>query len=55
MNTVTNYDRHPTGLAATMLSIRVNEEVHGISILYTDDKVINALLKGDIGEVNARH
>jgi C4-dicarboxylate-binding protein DctP len=56
MSTVTNYDRHPTGLAASMLSDRVNEEMNGLacmevygnSILYTDDKVIEALLKGDI-------
>ncbi len=56
MSTVTNYDRHPTGLAATELAKRVNTEMNGLacmevygnSILYTDDKVIEALLKGDI-------
>lgn len=56
MSTVTNYNRHPTGLAASMLSKRVNEEMDGLacmevfgnSTLYTDDKVIEALLKGDI-------
>ena len=56
MSTVTNYDRHPTGLAATLLAKRVNEEMDGLaclevfgnSTLYTDDKVVEALLKGDI-------
>ena len=56
MSTVTNYDRYPTGLAASMLSKRVNEEMDGLacmevfgnSTMYTDDKVIEALLKGDI-------
>lgn len=56
MSTVTNYDRHPTGLAATELAKRVNAEMNGLacmevygnSILYTDDKVIEALLEGDI-------
>jgi C4-dicarboxylate-binding protein DctP len=56
MSTVTNYDKHPTGLAASLLSKRVNEEMDGLacmevfgnSTLYTDEKVIEALLKGDI-------
>lgn len=53
---VTNLDRHPKGIAATKLADRVNTEMDGRacmelfgnSILYTDDKVMSALLNGDI-------
>ena len=47
---------HPIGEAASMLEERVNEEMNGRacmevysnSIIYTDDRVIDALLAGDI-------
>ena len=53
---VTNTDRHPKGIAATLLAKRVNEEMNGKacmqvfpnSTLYNDDKVLEALLNGDV-------
>ncbi len=53
---VTNTDRHPKGIAATLLAERVNEEMNGTmcmevfpnSTLYTDEKALEALLQGDI-------
>ena len=53
---VTNADKHPKGIAASLLSERVNEEMNGKacmevfpnSTLYNDDKVLEALLQGDV-------
>ena len=53
---VTNTDRHPKGIAATMLMERVNEEMNGKacmevfpnSTLYNDDTVLEAMLQGDV-------
>lgn len=53
---VTNTDRHPKGLAASLLSERVNEEMNGKacmevfpnSSLYTDEQALEALIAGDI-------
>jgi len=53
---VTNTDRHPKGIAATLLAERVNAEMDGTmcmevfpnSTLYNDDKVLEALLQGDV-------
>ncbi len=53
---VTNTDRHPKGIAATLLAERVNAEMDGSmcmevfpnSTLYTDEKALEALLQGDI-------
>ena len=53
---VTNSDRHPKGIAANLLMERVNEEMNGKacmevfpnSTLYTDEQVIEALLRGDV-------
>jgi len=53
---VTNTDKHPKGIAATLLAERVNEEMNGKacmevfpnSTLYDDDKVLEALLQGDV-------
>ncbi|WP_298836247.1 DctP family TRAP transporter solute-binding subunit [uncultured Roseobacter sp.] len=53
---VTNTDRHPKGIAATLLQDRVNEEMNGKacmevfpnSTLYNDDQVLEALLQGDV-------
>lgn len=53
---VTNTDKHPKGIAATLLASRVNEEMNGTacmevfpnSTLYNDDKVLEALLQGDV-------
>ncbi len=53
---VTNTDKHPKGIAATVLSERVNEEMNGKacmevfpnSTLYDDNKVLEALLNGDV-------
>ncbi|MDG1207838.1 MAG: DctP family TRAP transporter solute-binding subunit [Paracoccaceae bacterium] len=52
---VTNTDKHPKGIAATLLEKRVNEEMDGKacmtvfpnSQLYDDNKVLEALLLGD--------
>ena len=53
---VTNADRHPKGIAASLLMERVNAEMNGTacmevypnSTLYTDEQVIEALLRGDV-------
>lgn len=53
---VTNSDRHPKGIAATLLEQRVNEEMNGTSCmevfpnstLYNDDQVLEAMLQGDV-------
>jgi C4-dicarboxylate-binding protein DctP len=53
---VTNTDKHPKGIAAALLETRVNEEMNGKacmqvfpnSTLYDDDKVLEALLNGDV-------
>ena len=53
---VTNTDRHPKGIAASLLQSRVNEEMNGKacmevfpnSTLYNDDQVLEALLQGDV-------
>lgn len=53
---VTNADKHPKGLAASLLESRVNEEMNGAacmevfpnSTLYTDEKALEALLAGEI-------
>jgi C4-dicarboxylate-binding protein DctP len=53
---VTNTDTHPKGIAATLLEQRVNDEMNGKlcmqvfpnSTLYDDDKVLEALLNGDV-------
>ncbi|MEO0822699.1 MAG: DctP family TRAP transporter solute-binding subunit [Pseudomonadota bacterium] len=53
---VANADRHPKGIAASLLETRVNEEMNGTacmevfpnSQLYNDDKVLEAMLQGDV-------
>jgi len=53
---VTNTDKHPKGVAASLLEQRVNDEMNGVacmevfanSSLYDDDKVLEALLNGDV-------
>ncbi len=53
---VTNTDKHPKGIAATLLAERVNTEMNGKacmevfpnSSLYDDNKVLEALLSGDV-------
>ncbi len=53
---VTNTDRHPKGIAATLLAERVNTEMNGkmcmevfpSSQLYNDDQVLEAMLQGDV-------
>jgi C4-dicarboxylate-binding protein DctP len=53
---VTNTDKHPKGIAATLLAERVNAEMDGTmcmevfpnSTLYTDEQVIEAMLRGDV-------
>lgn len=53
---VTNSDKHPKGIAASLLEKRVNEEMNGKvcievfpnSTLYNDDQVLEALLNGDV-------
>ncbi len=53
---VTNTDKHPKGIAATLLAKRVNEEMNGKacmevfpnSSLYNDNKVLEAILNGDV-------
>lgn len=53
---VTNTDKHPKGIAASLLEKRVNEEMNGKacmqvfpnSTLYKDTKVLEALLNGDV-------
>lgn len=53
---VTNTDKHPKGIAATLLMNRVNAEMNGKacmevypnSTLYNDDQVLEAMLQGDV-------
>jgi len=53
---VTNTDKHPKGIAASLLAERVNAEMQGKacmevfpqSTLYDDDKALEALLSGDL-------
>jgi C4-dicarboxylate-binding protein DctP len=53
---VTNTDRHPKGIAAELLKNRVNAEMDGKmcmevypnSTLYNDNKVLEAILQGDV-------
>ncbi|WP_319936779.1 TRAP transporter substrate-binding protein [Thermohalobaculum sediminis] len=53
---VTNTDKHPKGIAAALLAERVNTEMNGKacmevfpnSSLYDDDKVLEAMLLGDV-------
>lgn len=53
---VTNSDKHPKGVAATLLEQRVNDEMNGKacmqvfpnSTLYDDNQVLEALLNGDV-------
>ncbi len=53
---VTNTDKHPKGIAATLLAQRVNEDMDGkacmvvfpSSQLYNDDQVLEAMLAGDV-------
>ncbi len=53
---VTNSDKHPKGLAASLLEQRVNDEMNGKacmevfpnSTLYNDDQVLEAMLQGDV-------
>ncbi len=53
---VTNTDKHPKGIAAELLKKRVNAEMDGKmcmevypnSTLYNDNKVLEALLQGDV-------
>jgi len=53
---VTNTDKHPKGIAASLLEERVNEEMNGTmcmevfpnSTLYNDNKVLEAMLQGDV-------
>ena len=53
---VTNTDRHPKGIAASLLQERVNNEMNGTacmevfpnSSLYNDDTVLEAMLNGDV-------
>ncbi|CAH8202422.1 TRAP transporter substrate-binding protein [Vibrio aestuarianus] len=53
---VTNTDKHPKGIAASLLEERVNKEMNGKacmqvfpnSTLYDYDKVLEALLNGDV-------
>jgi len=53
---VTNTDKHPKGIAATLLAKRVNADMNGKacmqvfpnSTLYDDKKVLEAMLNGDV-------
>lgn len=53
---VTNADKHPKGIAASLLAERVNKEMNGKacmevfpnSQLYNDDQVLEAMLAGDV-------
>ncbi len=53
---VVNTDRHPKGIAVTILAERVNERMDGLacmevypnSTLYNDDQVLEAMLQGDV-------
>jgi len=53
---VTNADKHPKGIAASLLAQRVNDEMNGTACmevypnttLYNDDQVLEAMLNGDV-------
>lgn len=53
---VTNTDKHPKGIAASLLEQRINDEMNGKacmevfpnSQLYNDDQVLEAMLAGDV-------
>ncbi|KAB2542474.1 C4-dicarboxylate ABC transporter [Salipiger aestuarii] len=53
---VTNTDKHPKGIAASLLQQRINDEMDGTacmevypnSTLYNDDQVLEAMLNGDV-------
>jgi C4-dicarboxylate-binding protein DctP len=53
---VTNTDKHPKGIAASLFMERVNSEMNGVacvevfpnSTLYNDDQVLEAMLQGDV-------
>ncbi len=53
---VTNTDKHPKGIAASLLAQRINDEMNGkacmevfpSSQLYNDDQVLEAMLAGDV-------
>ena len=53
---VTNTDKHPKGIAASLLAERVNTEMNGKACmevfpnttLYNDDQVLEAMLQGDV-------
>ncbi len=53
---VTNTDKHPKGIAASLLMERINNEMDGTacmevfpnSTLYDDDQVLEAMLQGDV-------
>ncbi len=53
---VTNADKHPKGIAASLFAERVNNEMDGTacmevypnSTLYDDDQVLEAMLQGDV-------
>ena len=53
---VTNTDKHPKGIAASLLADRVNADMNGKacmevfpnSTLYNDDQVLEAMLNGDV-------
>lgn len=53
---VTNADKHPKGIAASLLADRVNAEMNGKacmevypnSTLYNDNQVLEAMLQGDV-------
>lgn len=53
---VTNTDKHPKGIAASLLAKRINAEMNGKmcmevfpnSTLYNDNKVLEAMLQGDV-------
>jgi C4-dicarboxylate-binding protein DctP len=53
---VTNTDKHPKGIAASLLEKRVNEEMNGKmcievfpnTTLYNDNQVLEAMLQGDV-------
>ncbi|MCI2398827.1 DctP family TRAP transporter solute-binding subunit [Aliiroseovarius subalbicans] len=53
---VTNSDKHPKGIAASLLEQRVNDEMNGKacmevfpnSTLYNDNQVLEAMLQGDV-------
>ena len=53
---VTNASKHPKGIAATILAQRINEEMNSVacmevypnSMLFDDNKVLEALLIGDV-------